>query len=134
MKLKLVPGQRLRESRESQMKAGRHNPAWVYRFNFRWTDAGTTSHRIILPVGDSDDWYILTDGVDVYCVSINRSMGYCGVTRYSRENDDRDMPESGSVFYQSEEQYVETLGKRGLDLADTTICRRLIDHLCECCY
>jgi hypothetical protein len=128
MKLTELPGQRLRESRESQMKAGRYNPAWTYHFFFR-----EINRRIVLPVGDSDDWFILTDGWDVYCVSWNRSLDYCGVTLYLAEGR-RDMQEGGSLFFQSEEQYQEVLGKRGLDLTNRTICRRLIETLNECCY
>lgn len=109
-----------RESAESQSKAGRYNPARVVKYRGR---------RHVLPAGDGDDWFLLKEGERVYCVSINRRLGYCGVQGYDKEDEECD--ERLSVFLQADYEIEETLGKRGLDLTDQTIARRLIDLLCE---
>ena len=113
-----------RESRESQSVAGRYNPARVVKFNGR---------RHVLTVGDSDDWalyQIKGESERVYCVAINRSLGYCGVQGY--DHDDQEPRDELSVFFQSPEQSAEDVGDID-NLTDRTIARRLIGLLCEVC-
>ena len=122
MKLASLDCRILRESAESQNRAGRYNPARVVKFDGR---------RHVLPVGDNDSvelYRVVGDSDRVYCVSINRSLGYCGVQGY--DPTDQEPDDTLSVFLPSEEHILESVGD--LDkLTDRTIARRLIDLLSE---
>ena len=85
----------------------------------------------MLPVGDSDDWdaYYRTENDTVYVVSINRALGYCDVQGYLA--DDQEPREEFSVFCQTDDAVAEVLGRKGLELTDRTVARRLIDLLEE---
>jgi hypothetical protein len=114
-----------RESFASQSAAGRCNPATVAIMG--------GGRRHVLPVGDTDDWTIYRLVGDqsgmIYVVSINRSLGYCGVQGYDR--DDREPREELSVFLQADYEVAE-IGDLD-ELGDRTIARRLIGLLCEVC-
>jgi len=108
-----------RECFSSQSAAGRHNPARVAKFNGR---------RHVLPIGDSDDWqlYRVPGDDTVYCVSINRRYGYCGVQGYRPTDQEPD--DCLTVFFQEPDK--ELIGDID-ELTDRTIARRLIGVLCE---
>jgi hypothetical protein len=120
MRLEIIECRGLRESWESQSRAGRYNPATVVKFDGR---------RHVLPVGTGDDWQlyrIAGEAERVYCVSVNRSYGYCGVQAYDAA--DQEPCEELGVFFQGEAS--EEIGDID-NLTDRTIARRLISHLCE---
>lgn len=113
-----------RESPESQRNAGRYNPASVIKPIIKGV-----KRRHVLPCGDSDRVSFWLEGETVYCLSISHRLGYCGLTAYAPEDQERN--ESTEVFCQSEEQYTELLGPRGLDLSERTIANRLANYLAE---
>jgi hypothetical protein len=114
----------LRESLESQRRAGRHNPAAVIR---QTIDGAKRRH--VLPIGDDDDCALFVRAGRVFCVSWNARLDYCGVQAY--DADDQEPREELSIFAQGLEQVAELLGPRGLELSVRTIARRLIDRLEE---
>lgn len=130
--LKEIDGKFCRESYENQQKAGRYNPASVFKFTH--PDLKITC-RAVLSKGDDDAcWvYYCKETKLVYAVSINMRMEYCGVEAFEFTVDETriEARDQDQLFFHSEEQFRDVLGKRGLDLAARTIARRLIDHLHE---
>ena len=130
--LKELDGKFCRESVENQRRAGRYNPASVFKFTH--PELKITC-RAVLGKGDDDAcWmYYCKETKLVYSVTLNRQMDYCGVEAFEFTPDETriEAREQDQLFFQSEEGYCAVLGKRGLDLTVRTIAHRLIDHLHE---
>ncbi len=124
-----------RESWESQRKAGRYNPASVLILK-----ASKRSPRVrcVLSCGDSDDVSFYTDRGVIVVVSMNRGLDYCGLQVFSRDEKIAGYPVGESMgeglFLQGQEQIEESLGRKGLDLSDRTIARRLYGLWLELSY
>lgn len=119
-----------KECYSRQHEAGRYNPGRVALFN-------RNRFRCIaeLPHGSRDDCHLFVDGSTLYALSINRGLGYCGLTAFdlaSREKDKHGprwlVPELGEVFLQADHEIESVLGKRGLDLAPITIAKILAEY------
>lgn len=123
-------GKYCRESIESQCRAGRYNPASVFKFEH--PTLGITC-RAVLASGNSDCVSMWLFDSLVFCVNTNRSLGYCGIQMFEfTEQDTRiEAGEEDGVFFQNEEDAKEIIGKHLWDYTERTIARRLIDHLLE---
>jgi hypothetical protein len=66
-----------KESPGSQRRDGRHNPATSIRWKHR-----NKLYRAVLPCGDSDEWEVFRDGNELFVVSRNTGLGYCGLSRF----------------------------------------------------
>lgn len=66
-----------KESPESQRCDGRYNAATTIRWKHR-----SKLYRAVLPVGSGDDWEVFRDGPELFVVSRNTRMGYCGLSRF----------------------------------------------------
>lgn len=97
------------ETWEEQKAAGRYNPASVAV----WRSA-RGCHRWTLNCGTSDDVNFYREAGLVYCVSINRGLGYVGIQAFSEitngeigdyfcqdyaANFDADFPKNRTQFY-----------------------------------
>lgn len=66
-----------KESTDSQRRDGRYNAATTIRWQHR-----NKLYRAVLPCGESDEWEVFRDGAELFVVSRNTRMGYCGLSRY----------------------------------------------------
>jgi hypothetical protein len=122
-----------KETMDSQRLAGRYNPANVATWHHR-----RKRYQLVLHSGDSDTVLGFTDEDNVIFVSINRTHGYCGIvvndrTQFEEIDSVRKLYEVwSSDFYQNDQDIVDILGKRGLELSDRTIAIRLYNRYLEC--
>lgn len=111
------------ESFESQRAAGRHNPGQEVVLTHRKKE-----YRLPIDAGSRDDVSVFLERGSVpetdliVVLAINTGLGYAGLDVFKNGE------KSGNVFFQSDHQIEEALGKRGLDLRETTIARRLLQY------
>lgn len=84
----------VKESWDSMSAAGRYNRATVAV----WRGKGGVTHRWILGCGDCDSVFFFRDFPAVYCLSINRGMGYVSLSTY---NEDEQAAGQGYVWSQN---------------------------------
>jgi len=85
--------------------------------------ARTVRHIIGAGTRDDVDLFRLSGSNTVYVLSMNPGLGYVGLSAYE------DGEEAGDIFLDHDQQIEEMLGPLGLNLPDTQIVRRLINHL-----
>lgn len=121
-RLREPEGKFVKENRDSQRRARRHNPATVFRFTHKGK-----KHRAVLGCGDEDRVLMRIREDVLYCVSYHTGLDYVGVRAYEI-GEELTCEEGGEMFFKSEEHYEELLGRDGLmKLSDNTIARRLIE-------
>jgi len=65
------------ESAASQRRAGRYNYATAIRWQHR-----NKIYRAVIPCGIGDEWEVFRDGAELFVVSRNIGLGYCGLSRF----------------------------------------------------
>lgn len=75
--------------------------------------------------GTRDTIYVFTEGVAIYVLTINTSIGYISLNTYMTPEADP----INSVFLQNGREIKETLGHKWEALMPVTIVRRLIEYL-----
>lgn len=131
--MKSIPFTTARECYARQSDAGRHNPGRVAFFTHR------RFHYIAeIPSGGRDDVYMFAEGSMVYCLSINTSLGYVGLTAFdcsiSRKMDEFNprkwkAHEAGDVFLQADHEIESALGKQGFDRSPINIAKILAEYI-----
>jgi hypothetical protein len=107
------------ESIESQIAGKRENPAKVMRFK----DNKYGNIRIILGIGNDDEFHAFREDEFLYVLAVNHHMGYLGVDAYDLSDGADD---AGSAFLQSSEEIDEIIGKNWEDLTPMTLVKRLV--------
>ena len=92
--------------------------------------------------GSSDDVDVFAEGDRIYILSMNHRLGYVGLAEYvldekhveehQQSGGDEDYSSIGvanEIFIQNEDEVVEILGPKGLDLSPMTIVRKLGEYL-----
>ena len=129
MRMKQVHSKWFQESYHSQREKGRYNPATVVKVDV----PGKGQCKAVIGAGTSDDVTLWLEGSCLYVIAVNRGLDYCGVERHDfadgTRSDYADLLPPASLFFSGEENYRDVLGKRGFDLADRTIAKRLIECL-----
>lgn len=106
-----------KEAYEKQHAAGRYNPGLeIKASNFPW---------IPIDAGNGDTISAFREGDLLVVLSCNYGLGYVGVQAFDRAGE-----ELHSAFLQNSQDVEAYLGKRGLDLSERTIAKRLMEGLC----
>lgn len=95
--------------------------------------------------GSDDDVSVYRENFVVYVLAVNHGLPYVGLDIYDLDNRLEEQRDDGSgepetilvlrpvpgweAFLQGSEQVEDALGKRGTDLAPTTMIRRLLDRM-----
>lgn len=108
-----------RESTESQITAGRHNPASVILWTFK-----RRKGRLVLSAGSSDNLAVFRHGESLVILSTNGGLGYAGL----QVADIVTGEQTGEVFLQADYEVEEILGRNGLEKSANWIARALLPY------
>jgi len=121
------------ECSERQHKNSRYNPSRVAVVRY-----GKRLYTLVTGHGSNDDECFWQSGNTVYALTMNTGLGYCGLTVFSlgdtpnefkADKPNRfDADRIADVFFQADHEIESALGKRGLDLAPSTIRTRLAEY------
>jgi hypothetical protein len=121
-----------------------------YKTVERWPAGHYNSHRNVIVryrgkrfelesgFGSSDSVRVYREGSRIYVLSINRGLQYAGLAEYDlasdgatscANNEPAALAPAAECFMDRDYDIVETFGKRGLDLSEVTIARRLTEYL-----
>jgi hypothetical protein len=115
------------ETSESQYKSGRYNPNEDIIVHYH-----NSEYRLLSGHGTNDCIECFRQGTLVYVLSMNTRMDYVGLAVYdlSDRNEQREpLTWYSGIFLQNDFEIDDILGAKGLDLADTTILRRLLPYV-----
>jgi hypothetical protein len=107
------------ETTEEMCKAGRYNPARTVELTYKGQDV-----RLVVEAGRADDVWVFGSDDLLYVLTLNHGLGYCGLEVFTVDGE-----RTAQTFVDSEEGIEHSLGKCGLDLKATTICKRLSEYL-----
>jgi hypothetical protein len=105
-----------KETIDSQVKAGRFNPALELTFRDK---TGTHTHTI--GAGHSDTLDVYRDGKETFVLVRNFGMGYVGLEGFKGDE------KIGNVFLQSDYEVKEIVGN--IDLMPYTLIRRMAQYI-----
>ena len=107
----------VKESYESQKKAGRYNPG---------LELVTGKLRAPIAAGDGDDIEVRQEKDIIYVLCRNYSLGYIGLEVFLKQPQQiNQLVFVGEVFLQDESDIEEVLGPKGIDYSTATCIRRL---------
>ncbi len=113
--IQITPTIKLHTYQES-MESGLHVRSLVLQYK---------NNNYHLHGGTRDTIFVFTEGVAIYVLTINTSIGYIGLNTYMAPESDP----INSVFLQNSREIKETLGHKWEGLAPVTMVKRLMEHL-----
>lgn len=109
---------RSRESAESQLAAGRYNPALVAELR--------NGRKLLLSAGGDDSIDIFRCGDELLVLTINERYGYCGLEVFlPAANPTEYQAADRDLFLQSDDDIEAYLGRRGLDYSPLHVAKVL---------
>lgn len=106
------------ESLEERLKARRENPCLVVCYR-----DSTGYHEVPISAGSQDDVSVFREKDTTFVLTTNSGVGYLGLEAYCGD------AKLGDVFFHQDIEVEQVLGRRGFELSETTMAKRLAEYI-----